>query len=58
MAAQPANIDELLHTLTFGSYDNFLVTHLTNEATGQGFDMDNLGMMGVKSLNYVFSVYN
>ena len=58
MAYQPANIDKLLCTPDFGSYDNVLATHLTNKATGQGFDMDNLGMIDFKTLNYVFSEYN
>ena len=30
----------------------------TNEATGRGFDMENLGMMYVKILNSVFRDYN
>ena len=58
MVAQPANLDKLLLTPDFGSYANVLVTHLTNKATGQGFDMKNLGMTDVKNLNSVFSGYN
>ena len=38
MADQPANIEELLCTPDFGSYDKMLANRLTNEATGQGFD--------------------
>ena len=48
----------MLGTPDFGSYDIIMATHLTNEATGQGFDMDNLGIMDVKTLKYVFSEYN
>ena len=58
MADQPENIDELLCTPAFGSYDNILATNLTNGTTGQGFEMYNLGMMDVKTLNSVFSKYN
>ena len=58
MASKPANIDELLCTPAFGIYDNVLITPITNKPTGQVFDMDNLGMMDVKNLNYVFSEYN
>ena len=58
MAAQPVNLDKLLRIPTFGSYDKILATHLTNKATGQGFDMENLGMMDAKTLNSVFSRYN
>ena len=58
MAAQSTNIDELLRTPDFGSYDNVLATHLTNTATGQGFYMDNLGIMDVKTINYVLSECN
>ena len=54
MDAQPANIDELLRTPAFGSYGNVLANHLTKKETRQGFEMDNLGMMDVKNLNYVF----
>ena len=35
-----------------------LTTHITNEATGQGFDKYNLGMMDVKTINSMFSEYN
>ena len=42
MAAQPVNLDKLLRIPTFGSYDKILATHLTNKATGQGFDMETL----------------
>ena len=58
MADQPANIDKLLCTPDFGTHDNVLANHLTNKYTGQGFDMDNFGMMDVKTINSVFSKYN
>ena len=58
MADQPANIDKLLRTPDFGIHENILDTHLTNKATRQGFDMENLGIMDVKTLNSVFSKYN
>ena len=58
MADQPANLEKLLHTPEFGSYDNVMATHLTNKATWQVFDMDNFGMMDFKTLNSVFSEYN
>ena len=57
MAAQPENLDELLCSPAFSSYDNVLATHLTNRVTVQGFEMDNLGMMDVKTLNSVFRHY-
>ena len=57
MSAQPANIDLILRTPDFGIYDNVLATRLNNKATRQGFDMDNLVMMDVKTLNSVFSEY-
>ena len=56
-AAQPANFDELLRTPNFGSYDNVLSAHLTNNATRQGFNMDNLGMMDFNNLNSMLSEY-
>ena len=55
MAAQPTSINELLRIPAFGTYDNILATHLTNKTTGQGFYMENLGMMDVKTLNSVFN---
>ena len=58
MVAQPTNLDKLLSTPAFGRYDNVLATHITNEETGQGFGMDNLGMMDVKTLNSFFIKYN
>ena len=58
MTPQPANIDKLLHTPAFGSFDKVLTTHLTNESTRHRFDMENLGMMDVKTLNSVLSDYN
>ena len=58
MAAKTANIDKLLRTPDFGSYNNIMDTHITNKATVQGFYIDNLGMMGVNTLNSVFGKYN
>ena len=57
MADQPTNLDELLCTPNFGSYDNDMATRIANKATGWGFDVYNLGMMGVKTLNSMFSEY-
>ena len=56
--SQPENLGKLLCTPAFGSYDNIMANHITNEATGQVFNMDKLGMMDVKTLNSVFSEYN
>ena len=58
MAYQLENLDELLCTSALGSYDTILANHITNKATGQVFDMDNLVMMDVKNINYMFSGYN
>ena len=58
MADQPENIDELLRNPAFVIYYSILANHLINKATGQVFEMDNLGMMHVKTLNYVFINYN
>ena len=58
MAAQPTNLYKLLRTPEFGSYYNVMATHLTNKATWQVFDIDNFGIMDVKTLNSVFSKYN
>ena len=33
MAAQTENLDKLLRTPAFGSHNNIMNTHLTNEAT-------------------------
>ena len=57
MAAQPENIDKMFHTPDYGSYDNVMETRITNKATGKGFNMDNLVMTDVKTLNSVFSEY-
>ena len=58
MAAQPTNLDELLRTPALSNYDNVLDTCLTNKRNGQGFYMDNIEIMYVKALTYVFSEYN
>ena len=57
-ADQPANLDDMLRTPAFGSYENIIATYLTNKATGQGFEIDNLGIMDIKTVNSVFSEYN
>ena len=58
ITAQPDNLDKLLQTYAFGSYHNLMATYLTNEASGQVFNMDKIGMMDVKTINDVFSGYN
>ena len=58
MADHPKNLNELLRTPAFGNYDNVLANHLTNEATIQGFDIENLGIIDVKNLSSVLSEYN
>ena len=47
-AAQLANLDEMFCTSSFGSYGNVRTTYFTNNTTGQGFNMNNLGMMEIK----------